>query len=92
MGTASFSYKLSHFELEQKYSLEVFTVFKWAICISLYKSQQSTGNLNDYRLNAIATTANLHWPYREHLTLKNVTTRYQQQIFQPTYKANLLLA
>jgi len=31
--------------------------------------------------------ANLHWPYREHLTLQNVTTIYQQQIFQPTRKA-----
>jgi len=29
----------------------------------------------------------LHWPYKEHLTLKKVTTRYQQQIFQPTRKA-----
>jgi hypothetical protein len=28
--------------------------------ITLYKSQQSTGNLNDYCLNAIATTTNLH--------------------------------
>ena len=64
---------------------------KAAIFISLYKSQQSIGNLNDYRLNAIATTANLHWPYKEHLTLKKVTTRYQQQIFQPTRKAILLL-
>jgi len=32
---------------------------KAPIFISLYKSQQSIGNLNDYRLNAIATTANL---------------------------------
>ena len=41
-----------------------------AIFISSYKSQQSIGNLNDYRLNVIATTAKLHWPYKEHLTLK----------------------
>jgi len=31
-----------------------------ATFISSYKSQQSIGNLNDYRLNATATTANLH--------------------------------
>jgi len=43
---------------------------------------------NDYRLNAIATTASLHCPY---ITLKKVTTRYQKQIFQPTYKEIFLL-
>jgi hypothetical protein len=35
---------------------------KGAIFNSLYKSQLSIGNLNDYLLNAIATTANLHCP------------------------------
>ena len=30
------------------------------------------------------------WPYKEHLTLKMVTTRYQQQIFQPASKAIIL--
>jgi len=49
------------------------------------------GILNDYRWNAVATTANLHWPYREYLTFLNVTTKYQQQIFQQTRKATLLL-
>jgi hypothetical protein len=73
---------------EKRYTIHI---KKTAIFISSYKSQQSTGNLNDYRLNAIATMANLHWPYKEHLTLKNVTTRYQQQIFQATCKAILLL-
>ena len=34
-------------------------VYKAAIFISLYKSQQSTGNLNDYRLHATAIRANL---------------------------------
>ena len=43
---------------------------------------------NDYRLNAITTTASLHCPY---ITLKKVTTRYQKQIFQPTYKEIFLL-
>ena len=64
-----------------------------ATFISLYKSQKSIGNLNDYCWNAIATMVNLrvHWPYKKHLTLKNITTRYQQQIFQPTRKAILLL-
>ena len=33
---------------------------KAAIFISLYKPQQSIGNLNNYRLHAIATMANLH--------------------------------
>jgi len=45
---------------------------------SIWYFYTGIGNLNDYRSNAIATTANLHWPYKEHLTLKKVTTRYQQ--------------
>jgi hypothetical protein len=71
--------------------LYIYIKKKAAIFISSYKSQQSIGNLNDYHLNAIATTANLHWPYKEHLTLKNITTRYHQQIFQPTRKAVIML-
>jgi hypothetical protein len=60
----------------------LYMYIKGAIFISLYKSQQNIETLKDYRLNAIATTANLHWLYKEHLTLKNITARYQQQIFQ----------
>jgi len=65
--------------------------YKKRIYLAAVSQRLRNINLNDYRLNAIAITANLHWPYTKHLTLKNVTTSYQQQIFQPTHKAILLL-
>ena len=49
------------------------------------------GNLNDYSLNVIATTANPLSSHKEHITLESVTTWYQQQIFQPKRKAILFL-
>ena len=42
------------------YYIYIYIYTKAAIVISSYKTQQSIRNLNDNRLNAIATTANLH--------------------------------
>jgi len=59
------------FRPQLKARKEIYYIYKrGAIFISMNKSQQGKGNLNDYRLNAIATTVDLQWPYTEHLTLK----------------------
>ena len=33
---------------------------------------------------------NLYWPYKEYLTLKNIITRYQEQIF-PNMQSNFII-
>jgi len=66
-------------------------VFSPPVLINDMIFQHRHRKLKRHRLNTFVTTANLHGLHKEHFSLKKVTTRYQQQIFQPTRKEILLL-